>query len=72
VTQIQYELPLAGEIVLTLYNTLGVEIMQLDKGIKSAGIHQISFDGSNLPTGIYFYQLRTGNFVKTKKMSLIK
>ena len=71
-TQIQYELPLAGEISLTLYNTLGIEVMQLDKGIKSAGIHNISFDGSHLPTGIYFYQLRIGSFVKTRKMSLIK
>jgi len=72
ITQIQYELPLAGEISLTLYNTLGIEVMQLDKGIKSAGIHNISFDGSHLPTGIYFYQLRIGSFVKTRKMSLIK
>ena len=71
-TQIQYELPLAGEISLTLYNTLGIEVMQLDKGIKSAGIYNISFDGSHLPTGIYFYQLRIGSFVKTRKMSLIK
>ena len=71
-TQIQYELPLAGEISLTLYNTLGIEVMQLDKGIKSAGIHNISFDGGHLPTGIYFYQLRTGSFVKTRKMSLLK
>ena len=71
-TQIQYELPLTGEISLMLYNTLGIEVMQLDKGIKSAGIHNISFDGSHLPTGIYFYQLRTGSFIKTRKMSLIK
>ena len=71
-TQIQYELPLAGEISLTLYNTLGIEVMQLDKGIKSAGIYNISFDGSHLPTGIYFYQLRIGSFVKTRKLSLIK
>jgi hypothetical protein len=71
-TQIQYELPLAGEISLTLYNTLGIEVMQLDNGIKSAGIHNISFDGGHLPTGIYFYQLRTGSFVKTRKMSLLK
>jgi len=71
-TQIQYELPRAGEIDLTLYNTLGMEVMKLDRGIKPAGIHQISFDGSHLPSGIYFYQLRIGSFVKTRKMSLIK
>ncbi len=71
-TQIQYELPRAGEIDLTLYNMLGMEVMKLDRGIKPAGIHQISFDGSHLPSGIYFYQLRSGNFVKTRKMSLLK
>jgi hypothetical protein len=51
---------------------LGMEVMKLDRGIKPAGIHQISFDGSHLPSGIYFYQLRIGSFVKTRKMSLIK
>jgi hypothetical protein len=71
-TQIQYELPREGEIDLTLYNTLGMEVMKLDRGIKPAGVHQISFDGSHLPSGIYFYQLRSGNFVKTQKMSLLK
>jgi choice-of-anchor B domain-containing protein len=71
-TQIQYELPREGKINLTLYNTLGMEVMKLDRGIKPAGIHQISFDGSHLPSGIYFYQLRSGNFVKTRKMSLLK
>jgi len=71
-TQIQYELPREGEIDLTLYNTLGMEVMKLDRGIKPAGVHQISFDGSHLPSGIYFYQLRSGNFVKTRKMSLLK
>ena len=71
-TQIQYELPRAGEIDLTLYNMLGMEVMKLDRGIKPAGIHQILFDGSHLPSGIYFYQLRSGNFVKTRKMSLLK
>ena len=71
-TQIQYELPRAGEIDLTLYNMLGMEVMKLDRGIKPAGIHQISFDGSHLPSGIYFYQLRSGNCVKTRKMSLLK
>jgi len=71
-TRIQYELPREGEIDLTLYNMLGMEVMKLDRGIKPAGVHQISFDGSHLPSGIYFYQLRSGNFVKTRKMSLLK
>ncbi len=71
-TQIQYELPKAGEVTITVYNILGMEVMQIEKGIKSAGVHVISFDGSNLPSGIYFYQLKAGHIVKTRKMSLIK
>ena len=72
ITQIQYELPKAGEISLTLYNMLGIKVMQLDNGFKSAGIHRISLNGSHLSSGIYFYQLRTEDYVRTRKMSLIK
>ncbi|MCS5653613.1 MAG: choice-of-anchor B family protein [Candidatus Marinimicrobia bacterium] len=71
-TQIQYELPKAGEVNITVYNTLGVEVMEIDKGFRSAGIHKVSFNGSDLPSGIYFYQLKVGSIVKTRKMSLIK
>ncbi len=59
-------------ISLTLYNTLGVEVKKIDQGYRSAGTHMISIDASDLAAGIYFYQLRAGNFVKTQKMSLIK
>jgi choice-of-anchor B domain-containing protein len=72
ITQIQYELPKAGVISLTLYNMLGIEVMQLDNGFKPAGIHRISLNGSHLSSGIYFYQLRTEGYVRTRKMSLIK
>ena len=71
-TQIQYELPKAGEVNITVYNTLGVEVMEVEKGFRSAGIHKVSFTGSDLPSGIYFYQLKVNSIVKTRKMSLIK
>ncbi len=71
-TRIEYELPVAGEVTLTVFNMLGMEVMQLDRGMKRAGVHHVSLDGSHLPSGIYFYQLRSGSFVKTRKMSLIK
>jgi hypothetical protein len=71
-TQIQYELPKAGEVNITVYNTLGVEVMEIDKGFRSAGIHKVTFNGNDLPSGIYFYQLKVGSIVKTRKMSLIK
>ena len=71
-TQIQYELPKAGEVNITVYNTLGVEVMEVEKGFRSAGIHKVSFTGSDLTSGIYFYQLKVNSIVKTRKMSLIK
>ena len=59
-------------ISLTLYNSLGVEVMNIDQGYRSAGTHILNIDASKLATGIYFYQLRAGNFIETRKMSLIK
>ena len=57
---------------LTLFIALGVEVKKIDQGYRYPGTHIVNIDGRNLPTGIYFYQLRAGNFVKTQKMSLIK
>ena len=71
-TQVEYTIPKKMYISLTLYNTLGVEVKKIDQGYRSAGTHMVSIDASDLATGIYFYQLRAGNFVKTQKMSLIK
>ena len=71
-TQIQYELPEAGNISLKVYNMLGEVVIELDKGFKTAGMHTITFDGSMLPSGVYFYQLRSGDFVRTRKMTFMK
>ena len=60
------------DISLTLYNSLGIEVKKIDQGYRSPGTHIVNIDGGNLPTGIYFYQLRAGDFIKTRKMSLIK
>ena len=71
-TQIQYELPDAGNISLKVYNMLGEVVIELDKGFKTAGRHTIRFDGRMLPSGVYFYQLRSGDFVRTRKMTFMK
>ena len=71
-TQIQYSLPKSIDISLILYNTLGIEVMRLDEGYRLEGSHSVNVDASSLPSGIYFYQLRAGNFMQTRKMSLIK
>jgi hypothetical protein len=51
---------------------LGNEVTTLVKEQMSAGIYDIEFDGSALPSGIYFYRLTAENFASTKKMLLLK
>ena len=57
---------------LKLYDVLGNEIKALVNEEKSTGNYEVKFDASSLPSGIYFYQLRAGSFVETKKMILLK
>jgi hypothetical protein len=71
-TRISYQIPEAGQIRLTIYDPLGNQVISLVDGIKGAGIHDVSFDATGLPSGIYFYQLRAKNFVQTKKMILLR
>jgi hypothetical protein len=59
-------------IALKVYDVLGNEIETLVNEEQPAGEYEVEFDGTGLPSGIYFYQLRTGNYIETKKMVLIK
>jgi hypothetical protein len=59
-------------VKLVVYDILGKEIATLLNAPLQPGTYEITFDGSNLPGGIYFYTLRVGNFVETKKMILLK
>ncbi len=57
---------------LRIYNVLGEEVATLVNERQSPGTYTVQFDASNLPSGVYFYTLRVGNFVATKKMVLLK
>jgi len=72
VTLIKYQLPERSYVTLKIYDVLGTEIETIVDGEKEAGYYQFSFDGSNLPSGIYFYSLRTKNNCITRKMILLK
>jgi hypothetical protein len=72
ITKIRYQLPVAGEVTLKLYDLLGNEIATLINEEKPAGIYTIHWNAAGLPSGVYFYQLKTDGFVEMKKMSLIK
>ena len=57
---------------LKVYNLLGNEVADLVNGEMEAGRYETNFNASSLPSGVYFYKLKTGNFVETKKMLLVK
>jgi hypothetical protein len=58
--------------ILKVYDILGTEITTLVNEQLPAGNYNLTFDAAELPSGIYFYQLRAGNFIQTKKMLLVK
>jgi len=71
-TTISYQIPEDGSVTLKIYDTLGKEITTLVNGEKQRGKYNITFDASNLTSGIYFYSLTSGSFKETKKLILLK
>jgi hypothetical protein len=71
-TTIYYNLPKSGNVTIKVYDVLGNEVSTLVNEYKIAGTHRIVFNSGNLSSGVYFYQLTAGDFVKTLKMTLIK
>ncbi|HMQ80076.1 MAG TPA: PQQ-dependent sugar dehydrogenase [Ignavibacteria bacterium] len=71
-TSIKFELPGTGLVTLKIYNTLGMEIYTLVKETKQQGSYEVTWDASNFPSGVYFYELSVGGFTDRKKMVLIK
>jgi len=71
-TKIKYALPTNEFVSLTVYNVQGKTITTLVNEQKFAGTYQVIFDATDLPSGVYFYRLKTGNFVNIKKMVIFK
>jgi plastocyanin len=71
-TEISFSLPHSSPISLQMFDVLGRQVATvLDKSLP-AGAHHVHFDGSALPSGIYFLQLRAGEFSQSRKMVLLK
>ncbi len=77
-TTIKYTIPKLNGVEtrystsLRIYNILGEEVATLVNKPQAPGFYEVKFDASNLPSGVYFYTLRAGNSVLTKKMILMK
>ena len=71
-TKIAYVLKEKTNVKLLVMNALGEEVAILINQTQEQGYHQLDFNASNLPSGIYFYSLQTDNFSETKKMLLMK
>jgi len=71
-TVISYQLPAVSHIELAVYNVLGQKVQTLVNAKQSAGSHQAVFDGTGLASGIYFYQLKSGKNITTRKMILMQ
>jgi hypothetical protein len=71
-TTIKFSLPSSSYATLKIYNALGEEIAVLVNKELTTGTYEIEWDASDLPSGIYFYQLKTDGYVETKKMILMK
>jgi beta-lactamase superfamily II metal-dependent hydrolase len=71
-TVINYQLAVDNYTTLKIYNILGKEVTTLVNGNVTAGSHQVTFDGSQLSNGIYFYKLQSGSNVEVKKLTLVK
>ena len=71
-TVIRYQVPVASDVRLVVYDLLDREISTLVNETKNAGYYRVEFDARDLSSGVYFYRLRAGDFVLTRKWLLVR
>jgi len=71
-TTIQYDLPNRSDIQITIYDLMGRKVTTLISETQGAGFKSVKWDATNVTSGMYFYQIKAGEFVQTKKMILLK
>ena len=71
-TIIKYTVPKSSRVTITVFDILGNKLETLTNEEKPAGAYELTWSAYNLPSGVYFYKLRTGKFIQTKKMLLLK
>jgi len=72
VSTIDYTIHVGSHVQLTVYDPLGNEVALLEDSYRQRGSYKTIWNAEDLPSGIYYYQLRVGNYIDTKKMILLK
>ena len=72
ITKLKYSIPQSLQVLIKVFDALGNEIETLVNEEKSIGTYEFTWNATILPSGVYFYQLKAGSFVETKKMILLK
>jgi len=71
-TTIAFDLPEAGQVVITVFDILGKEVAVLSNTYREAGSYNLVFDAKELSTGVYFYTIHASTFSMTRKMMVLK
>ena len=71
-TTLRFTLPDAGIVNLSVYNLLGEKVKEVLNQEMTSGSYEVDFDGSKLSSGVYLYTIKTGNYIASKKMILMK
>ncbi len=71
-TTIKYQIPELSLVALKVFDVLGSEVVTLVNEEKQTGTYEVEFDATGLPSGVYFYQIKAGNYIETKKMLLLQ
>ncbi|MCS6988234.1 MAG: T9SS type A sorting domain-containing protein [Chloroherpetonaceae bacterium] len=71
-TVIAYQLPVASDVKLEVFDVLGRKVATLVDAKQAAGEYSVSFNAEGLASGVYFYRLQAKDFVQTKKMMLVR
>jgi len=71
-TSIEFQIPQEGHVTLSVFNTLGQPVATLIDQLMRRGTHQVTFDASKFPSGIYLYCLKAGGYSQVRKMTLLK
>jgi hypothetical protein len=69
---IKYSLPTSSKVIIKVFDIMGTEIETLINEEKPSGTYEITWNATNLPSGVYFYRIQSGNFIDTKKMILLR